>query len=132
LSATEESRQTANLAACAAADKLATSIVAIDVSDQLGICDVFVIASADSERQVGAVVDFIEEVLLRVHIKPLRREGKTNARWVLLDYGDVVVHVQHVEERAHYALERIWGDCPMLDLDLGAPLPEEASREFEE
>jgi ribosome-associated protein len=123
LSATPESVVTANLAACAAADKLAADIVAIDVGDQLGIADVFLIASAENERQVGAVVDFIEEVLLRVGIRPLRREGKINARWVLLDYGDVVVHIQHVEERAHYALERIWADCPALTLDLDAPLP---------
>ena len=74
---------------------------------------------ASSDRQVEAIVDAVEERLRALDAKPLRREGKRDGRWVLLDYGDVVVHVQHEEERAFYALERLWRDCPLIALDLG-------------
>jgi ribosome-associated protein len=103
-------------AALAASDKLATNIVAIDVSEQLVITDVFVLCSASNERQVAAVVDGVEERLARSGVKPLRREGEQERRWVLLDYGDIVVHVQMEEERIHYALERLWRDCPAIEL----------------
>ncbi|MGN6722449.1 MAG: ribosome silencing factor [Marmoricola sp.] len=103
-------------AALAAADKLAEDIVAFDVSEQLAITDAFVICSASNERQVGAIVDAVEERLRAVDAKPLRREGEREGRWVLLDYYDIVVHVQHVEERAFYALERLWRDCPTIQL----------------
>lgn len=105
----------------AAADKLATNIVAFDVSEQLAITDVFVIASARNERQVGAVVDGVEEALLKDGIKPVRREGDRENRWVLLDYVDFVVHVQHTEERSLYNLERLWKDCPQIELGLDLP-----------
>jgi ribosome-associated protein len=103
-------------AALAAADKLAEDIVAFDVSEQLAITDAFVICSATNERQVGAIVDAVEERLRTVDAKPLRREGERDGRWVLLDYYDIVVHVQHSEERAFYALERLWRDCPVIEL----------------
>lgn len=103
-------------AALAAADKLAEDIVAFDVSEQLAITDAFVICSATNERQVGAIVDAVEERLRGVDAKPLRREGEREGRWVLLDYYDIVVHVQHTEERAFYALERLWRDCPTIAL----------------
>jgi ribosome-associated protein len=119
VSAPEESLVLARAAAHAAVEKLATDVVAMDVSDLLYITDVFVVCSADTERQVGAVVDGVEEQLLRQHRrKPLRREGQTDARWVLLDYGDIVVHVLHAEDRAFYALERLWKDAPTVDLQL--------------
>ncbi|WP_322747261.1 MULTISPECIES: ribosome silencing factor, partial [unclassified Frankia] len=92
-------------AAQAAADKLARDIVVLDVSERLAITDCFVVASADTERQVKAVVDGVEEQLRRLGAKPLRREGEREGRWVLLDFSDVVVHVQHGEERIYYALE---------------------------
>lgn len=103
-------------AAVAASDKLATDIVAIDVSEKLVITDVFVLCSAASDRQVKAVVDGIEERLHGLGAKPLRREGEQEGRWVLLDFGDLVIHVQLAEERIHYAIERLWKDCPLLDL----------------
>lgn len=119
MSAPEESLVLARAAAHAAVEKLATDVVAMDVSDLLYITDVFVVCSADTERQVGAVVDGVEEQLLHEHRrKPLRREGQTDARWVLLDYGDIVVHVLHAEDRAFYALERLWKDAPTVDLQL--------------
>ncbi len=108
-------------AASAASSKLAEDLVALDVSEQLVITDVFLLCSARNERQVGAVVDAVEEALLKLGAKPLRREGEGQNRWVLLDYGDLVVHVQLAEERIHYAIERLWKDCPHVTLPEDAP-----------
>jgi len=116
--ATPEAIALAQAAAEAAADKLATDIVAIDVSQYLVITDVFLLCTAANDRQVRAVVDAIEERLAREGEKPIRREGEKESRWVLLDYGDIVVHVQIAEERIHYALERLWKDCPFIPLDV--------------
>jgi ribosome-associated protein len=101
-------------AAQAAADKLASDILLLDVSEQLVITDVFLLASAPNDRQVKAVVDEIEDVLREIGAKPVRREGTEEGRWVLLDFVDIVVHVQHEEERIFYALERLWKDCPVI------------------
>ena len=101
-------------AAEAAAEKLADDIVAFDVSDQLVITDAFVLCSAPNDRQVKAIVDGIEERLRDLDAKPVRREGEREGRWVLLDYGDIVVHVQHADDRQFYALERLWKDCPTI------------------
>ncbi|MEP6851344.1 MAG: ribosome silencing factor [bacterium] len=117
MTATDDARTLALDAADAAADKLATDIVLIDVSDRLAITDVFVIATGSNERQVEAIVDSVEERLRASGHKPLRREGRRDGRWVLLDYSDIVVHVQHTEERVFYALERLWHDCPMIAFD---------------
>ena len=118
--ATDEAIQLARAAAQAAADKLATDIVAIDVSQYVVITDIFLLCTAANDRQVRAVVDAIEEAMLKQGAKPLRREGEGEGRWVLLDFGDVVVHVQLAEERIHYALERLWRDCPTIPLDIDA------------
>ncbi|HEX2074834.1 MAG TPA: nicotinate-nucleotide adenylyltransferase, partial [Geodermatophilus sp.] len=114
MTASSEARETALLAAQAAADKLATDVAIVDVSERLAITDAFVLASAPNERQVQAIVDEVEERLRQHGVKPVRREGVAEARWVLLDFVDVVVHVQHAEERAYYALERLWKDCPTI------------------
>jgi ribosome-associated protein len=103
-------------AAEAAADKLADDILAFDVGDQLVITDVFVLCSASNDRQVRAVVEGIEERLRTLGAKPVRREGEREGRWVLLDFIDIIVHVQHAEERVYYSLERIWKDCPTVEL----------------
>ena len=116
MSAAPDSLDTAMTAAQAASDKLATDIVAIDVSEQLVITDVFVICSGANERQVKSIVDAIEEALHAKGVKPIRREGVKGAHWVLLDFGDVVVHVQQAEDRVHYAIERLWKDCPDVEL----------------
>jgi ribosome-associated protein len=104
-------------AAQAAADKKAENIVILDVADQLVITDVFVLASAPNERQVTAIVDAIEFALLQLpeKAKPIRREGERAGRWVLLDFNDIVVHVQHNDEREFYALDRLWKDCPRIE-----------------
>ena len=114
--ATERAYELAMAAAQAAADKKAEDIAIIDVADQLVITDAFLIASAPNERQVLAIVDAIEERLLELpeKAKPVRREGERAGRWVLLDYIDIVVHVQHTEEREYYALDRLWKDCPTI------------------
>ncbi|MBD7994349.1 ribosome silencing factor [Arthrobacter sp. Sa2CUA1] len=127
MSATESSMEIARTAARAASAKLADDIVAIDVSERLAITDVFLIASASNERQVNAIVDGVEEELAKSGLKPVRREGRSEGRWVLLDYATVVVHVQHEEDRVFYALERLWKDCPAVDLQL----PEAPSAETE-
>jgi ribosome-associated protein len=114
MTATERAVELAQAAAQAAADKLGTDITLIDVSERLVITDVFVIASGANERQVGAIVDGVEESLRGLGAKPIRREGEREGRWVLLDFADVVVHVQHQEERVFYALERLWKDCPAI------------------
>ena len=101
-------------AAQAAADKLATDILLLDVSEQLVITDVFLLASAPNDRQVKAVVDEVEDRLRDLGAKPVRREGVQDGRWVLLDFAEIVVHVQHQEERVFYALERLWKDCPTI------------------
>ncbi|GAA2816982.1 ribosome silencing factor [Crossiella cryophila] len=126
MSATEESRRLAHVAALAAADKKAHDIVVLDVSTQLVITDVFVIASAPNERQVQAIVDSVEEKMREAGSKPVRREGAREGRWVLLDFVDLVVHIQHTEERSFYGLERLWKDCPRIEFeDVVAHQPED-------
>ena len=120
MTATERALELTRAAADAAVDKLGTDLIAYDVSDQLAITDVFLVVTAANERQVGAVVDGIEEALRGLDAKPLRREGDRERRWVLLDYLDVVVHVQHSEERRFYSLERLWSDCPEIPLHVDA------------
>ncbi|MGO1184130.1 MAG: ribosome silencing factor [Micrococcaceae bacterium] len=106
-------------AAAAAADKLAENISAVDVAERIGITDAFLFASAESDRQVKSVVEAIEEALRdQEDLKPIRREGTDAGRWVLLDFGHFVVHVQHEEERTLYALDRLWNDSPRIDLEL--------------
>ncbi|GAA1275732.1 ribosome silencing factor [Sphaerisporangium rubeum] len=123
MTASDKSLQLVRVAAEAAADKLADDIIAYDVSDQLVITDAFLLCSASNDRQVRAIVDEIEERLrIEAHAKPVRREGEREGRWVLLDYLDIVVHVQHEEDRTFYALERLWKDCPAI------PLPESVLR----
>lgn len=116
MTAIDHAVELSRVAAAAAVDKLGTDLVAYDVSEQLAITDVFLVVSAANERQVGAVVDGIEEALRDHGAKPIHREGDRQQRWVLLDYLDLVVHIQHTEERRFYALERLWRDCPQIEL----------------
>ena len=116
MTATDTAIELVHAAARAASDKLAENILAFDVSEQLVITDAFVICSAGNERQVRSVVDEIEDRLREFGAKPVRREGQRDGRWVLLDYAEIVVHVQHTEEREFYALERLWRDCPVIAL----------------
>ena len=123
MTASPRSVELAEAAVSAAADKLATDLLILDVSDQLVITDCFVLASAPNDRQVKAVVDAVEERLLTMGAKPVRREGERDGGWVLLDFLDIVVHVQHAEARTYYSLERLWKDCPTLPLPADALPP---------
>ena len=123
MTAAAESLDMAKVAVAAAQDKVATDVTVIDVSEQLVITDLFVIASADNERQVNAVTDEIEDKMREAGYKPVRREGTREGRWALLDYVDIVVHIQHQEEREYYALDRLWRDCPAVEVDLDGELP---------
>ena len=127
MTATPRAVELIEIAAMAAADKLATDIIAYDVSDQLVITDAFLLCSAANDRQVRSIVDEIELKLGQAGAKPVRREGERDGRWVLLDYVDIVIHVQHADERVFYALERLlpgppvdrkrlWKDCPVIRL----------------
>jgi ribosome-associated protein len=116
VTATDRALELVRAAAAAASDKLAENIIAFDVSEQLVITDAFLLCSAPNDRQVRAIVDEVEDRLRDVGVRPVRREGERDGRWVLIDYAEIVVHVQHEEERAFYALERLWRDCPTIAL----------------
>ncbi|WP_062388423.1 ribosome silencing factor [Demequina iriomotensis] len=119
MTATERALALVHAAARAADAKKAEQIVALDVSAHLPLADAFVIASASNERQVAAVAEAIEEELRELGADAVRREGVREGRWALLDFNDVIVHVMHDEERGYYELERLWKDCPVIDLGLG-------------
>lgn len=121
MTATDRAVELVQVAAEAASDKLGQEIIAYDVSEQLIITDAFVLCSAPNDRQVRAIVDEVEDQLrIKAGAKPVRREGERDGRWVLLDYADIIVHVQHEEERGFYGLERLWKDCPEIELPEGS------------
>ncbi|WP_051214993.1 ribosome silencing factor [Granulicoccus phenolivorans] len=129
MAATEQAITLTKVAAEAAENKLGKKLIAHDVSEQLAITDVFLLVSASNERQVSAIVDEIElQLREQCQVKPVRREGDRENRWVLLDYIDLVVHIQHEEERGFYALERLWKDTPRIELGMTeeVPMPEHA------
>lgn len=116
MTASETAKTLAFSAAQAAADKKAFAFNLRDVTSKIALTDVFVIVSASNERQVHAVVDAVEERLIKEHdARPLRREGKGGDQWVLLDYNDIVVHVFHKEARDYFGLDGLWKDCPEIE-----------------
>ncbi|MEU0931831.1 MULTISPECIES: ribosome silencing factor [unclassified Embleya] len=131
MTATPHALELATAAAVACAEKLATDVVAYDVSEVVTITDVFVLASASNDRQVKAIMDEVEEALRGLGAKPVRREGEREGRWILLDYIDIVVHVQHAEERAYYSLEKLWKDCPRIELPDSVRLGNEQAKAAE-
>lgn len=118
MTASAKAIQEANLAASAAADKLAENLVALDVTAVMPLTDIFLLASGRSERQVSAISDGIEEEMLKNGFKLLHREGKSTGRWVLLDFGNVICHVMHEEDRMYYSLERLYSDQPVVKLEV--------------
>ncbi len=120
MTATDRSIELVQAAAKAADGVMGTDIVGLDVSERLPLTDAFLLATGSSERQVSAIARAIEDDLFELGAKPLRREGRADGRWVLLDLGDLVVHVFHEEERQYYQLERLWRDCPVIPLALPA------------
>jgi ribosome-associated protein len=115
VTATDTAKTLAFSAAQAAADRKAHDINLRDVTEKIALTDVFLMVSATNERQVKAVVDAVEERLIKEHdTRPLRREGKGGEQWVLLDYGEIVVHVFHQEARQYFGLDGLWKDCPQI------------------
>ena len=122
MTATDHARELVRIAARAADSKQAEDLVALDVSEPLPLTDIFLLASGRNERNVLAIAAEVEDQLNDAGVKTLRREGRAEGRWVLLDFGDLVVHVFHEEDRMYYSLERLWKDCPIVPLDLPAPV----------
>lgn len=118
MTASDLARTLVRAAAIAADEKQATDPVALDVSGTLPLTDVFLLVSGRNERNVQAIAGEVEDRLIELGSKPLRREGRAEGRWVLLDFGDIVVHVFHEEDRLYYQLERLWRDCPVIPLEL--------------
>jgi ribosome-associated protein len=106
------------VAAAAADSKQGEDLVALDVSGPLPLTDIFLLVSGRNERNVLAIAGEVEDKMIEAGAKPLRREGRQEGRWVLLDFGDIVVHVFHEEDRMYYSLERLWKDCPAIPLEL--------------
>ena len=104
------------LAAHAASEKKATDMVAIDLSEQMVLSEVFLIVTGQNVAQVDAIADEVERKLREAGQKPVRREG--GEEWILLDYSDLVVHVQSANLRAYYMLDRLWNDCPTIELEV--------------
>jgi ribosome-associated protein len=120
--ASESVKVLTQIAAQAAADKFGTDMVAIDLSDQLVLSEVFLIVTGQNVRQVDAIADFVEEKLRLAGDKPVRREG--GEEWILLDYSDLVVHIQSADLRRYYMLDRLWNDCPTIKLNVRIPIDE--------
>ncbi|WEG10335.1 ribosome silencing factor [Microbacterium horticulturae] len=116
MTATPQGLDMLAVAATAAQAKGGEELVALDVSEPLPLVDVFLVVSGRSERNVAAIADEIEDKMLEAGHKRLRREGRQEARWILLDFGDLVVHVFHEQEREFYGLERLWKDCPAVPI----------------
>jgi ribosome-associated protein len=121
MTASTQSHEMVQIAARAAEQTGGEDIVALDVSEPLPLVDAFLLVTGRSERNVAAIADEIEEKLLEAGHKRIRREGRQQSRWVLLDFGDLVAHVFHEEERVFYGLERLWKDCPVIPVELAAP-----------
>ena len=120
--ASDEAVALAVVAAAAAEDRSATEPVILEVADVLVVADLFLVVSVSNERQLGAVASAIEGALHVEGRRPLRREGVASSGWVLLDFGDLVCHVLHTDQRDFYALERLWADVPHRDARTGAVL----------
>jgi ribosome-associated protein len=121
VTASEHALNLLKIAANAADDKQGTDLVALDVTGPLPLTDAFLLVTGRNERNVLAIAGEIEDKLLELaDAKPLRREGRAEGRWVLLDFGDLVVHIFHEEDRMYYSLERLWKDCPVIPLQLPA------------
>ena len=118
MTASPRARELMTIAAIAADSKQAEDLVALDVSGPLPLTDIFLLATGRNERNVVAIAGEIEDKMIEAGAKPLRREGRAEGRWILLDFGDVIVHVFHEEDRMYYSLERLWKDCPAIPLEI--------------
>lgn len=128
MSATERALELTRAAAAAADKALGTDQLGLDVTGVTPIADVFLLVSGRNERQVTAIAREIQDALHEHGAKPLSREGLEEGRWVLLDFNEIVVHVFHEDERVYYSLERLWHDCPVVDLQLPEAPAESAAQ----
>jgi ribosome-associated protein len=120
VTASARARELLAVVASAADSKQGEDLVALDVSGPLPLTDIFFLATGRNERNVQAIAGEIEDRMIEAGAKPLRREGRAEGRWILLDFGDVVAHIFHEEDRLYYSLERLWKDCPAIALELSA------------
>ncbi len=120
MTASARARELLQVAAIAADSKQAEDLVGLDVSGPLPLTDIFFLATGRNERNVQAIAAEIEDKMLEAGAKTLRREGRAEGRWILLDFGEIVAHIFHEEDRMYYSLERLWKDCPAIPLDLPA------------
>ena len=133
MTAAQSSCEALRIAARAAEEKQGIQLFAVDASDAMGLIDGFLVVSAHNERLVNAVADEIEDALReQADLKPVRREGRASGRWILLDFGDIVVHVQHEEDREFYALDRLWAQAPRIALGVTHEVPFDLEGESEE
>ena len=133
MTAAPASIEALRIAARAAEEKQGTDLFAVDASDAMGLIDGFLVVSAHNERLVNAVADGIEDALReQAGMKPVRREGRASGRWILLDFGDIVIHVQHEEDREFYALDRLWSQAPRIELGVKTEAPFDIAGETEE
>lgn len=127
MTATDSARALLDIAATAADSKGGEDLVALDVSGPLPLVDIFLLVTGRSERNVVAIANEVEDRLIASGRKPLRREGRSEGRWILLDFGDLVVHVFHEEDRMYYSLERLWKDCPIVPFTVDQPVAADSS-----
>jgi ribosome-associated protein len=120
VTATAHARELLEVAVAAADAKQGEDLVALDVSGPLPLTDIFLLATGRNERNVIAIASEIEDKMIEHGVKTIRREGRAEGRWVLLDFGDLVVHVFHEEDRMYYSLERLWKDCPAIPVSVSA------------
>ena len=118
MTASSRARELLQVAALAADSKQGEDLVGLDVSGPLPLTDIFFLVTGRNERNVQAIAGEIEDKMLEAGAKALRREGRAEGRWILLDFGDLVVHVFHEEDRMYYSLERLWKDCPAIPIDV--------------
>ena len=118
MTASARARELLTVVALAADAKQGEDLVALDVSGPLPLTDIFFLATGRNERNVQAIATEIEDKMIEAGAKPLRREGRAEGRWILLDFGDIVAHIFHEEDRMYYSLERLWKDCPAIPLEL--------------
>jgi len=118
VTASARARELLTVVALAADSKQGEDLVALDVSGPLPLTDIFFLATGRNERNVQAIAGEIEDKMIEAGVKTIRREGRAEGRWILLDFGDIVAHIFHEEDRMYYSLERLWKDCPAIPLEL--------------
>jgi ribosome-associated protein len=116
LPASSETIELLQVASQAASEKLGEEMVALDVTEPFALAEIFLIVTARNERQAMAIAENVEDELAKHKVKAKFKEGYTAGRWILLDFGDLIVHVMHEQEREYYSLERLWRDCPVVKI----------------